>query len=236
MDRDELNRRIGWMRAGTELLVTTVRGLPDGDLAAPSLLPGWSRAHLLGHLARNSDALLNLLSWARTGVENPMYPSAGARAEGIERSAGQPVAELRADFEDGVRRLDEAVRELPDDAWQGMVRTARGRPVPGAEVPWMRVREVWVHVVDLDAGVSFADVPTDVGAALLTDAFAFAANHPDAPPVRVLPTDAELELRLGAGEPATEVRAPVGELLPWALGRDALLPPGLAWPHLPPWL
>jgi len=124
---------------------------------------------------------------------------------------------------------------MPDAGWAGMVRTARGRPVPGAEVPWMRVREVWVHAVDLDAGASFADIPVEVGAALLTDAFSFAANRPDAPAVLVRATDAELELRLGADD-AVPVLAPVVELLPWALGRDALRSAGRDWPRLPPWL
>lgn len=236
MDRDELNQRIGWMRDGTELLVRTVRALPDEEYGAPSLLAGWTRAHVLGHLARNSDALLNLLSWARTGVESPMYPSPAAREAGISESAAQPPARLREDFLSGIERLDDGVRQLPDEAWQGMVRTARGRPVPGAEVPWMRVREVWVHAVDLAAGASFADVPTDVGSALLIDAFSFAARHPAAPDVRVQATDADLELRLGDGDPPAEVRAPVRELLPWALGRTALMRAGTDWPDLPPWL
>ena len=33
---------------------------------APSALPGWTRAHVLTHLARNADAMVNLLTWART--------------------------------------------------------------------------------------------------------------------------------------------------------------------------
>jgi maleylpyruvate isomerase len=238
VNEDELNRRLSWMRDGTELLTSTVDELTDEELAGPSLLPGWTRAHLVGHLARNADALVNLLDWARTGVETPMYPNPESRQDDIERSAKQPPAELRADLSNGIVRLDEAVRAMPEDAWQAEVRTNRGRPVPGAEVPWMRVREVWVHTVDLAGAATFADVPTDVGAALLTDAFFFAGRQPEAPAVRLVATDAELELRLGnpGGEP-TEVRAPVRELLPWALGRHLALPPSAAgWPVLPAWL
>jgi maleylpyruvate isomerase len=246
VDQDQLNRRLGWLQDGTALLTTTVADLPDEDLAGESLLAGWTRAHVVGHLARNAEALLNLLNWARTGVETPMYPDQASRERDIERSAGQPPAALRADLQDCITRFAAALEEMPVEAWQHTVRTNRGRPVPAAEVPWMRVREVWVHAIDLGGRASFADVPLDLGAALLTDAFFFASRNPDSPAVRVLASDAELELSLGgerdAAEPGpataepVEVRAPIRELLPWALGRHRLLPAGVDWPELPAWL
>ena len=233
---EDLNRQLRWMHDGTELAVATVRELPDDALAGPSLLPGWTRAHVVGHLARNADALVNLLNWARTGIETPMYPTQDSRQDDIERSAGQPPRQLRADLAAAIERLDEAVRAMPEQAWQQTVRTNRGRPVPGAEVPWMRVREVWTHAVDLAGRATFADIPVDVAAALLADAFFFAGRNPEVPSVHVLATDAELELSLGepGAEPA-EVRAPVRELLPWALGRQGV-PASADWPELPAWL
>jgi maleylpyruvate isomerase len=237
VNRDELERRLRWMHDGTDLLTNTVDDLPDAALAQPSVLDGWSRAHLVGHLARNAGALVNLLNWARTGVETPMYPDQQSRERDIERSAGQSPDALRADLLDGIVRLEQAIAAMPDEAWKAQVRTNRGRPVPGAEVPWMRVREVWVHAVDLGGRAGFADLPVDVAAALLSDAFFFAARQPTVPAVRVWATDAELELSLGdsAAEPV-EVRAPVAQLLPWALGRHRLLPPEVDWPRLPAWL
>ncbi|MFL6163952.1 MAG: maleylpyruvate isomerase N-terminal domain-containing protein [Jatrophihabitantaceae bacterium] len=238
MDRAHLNRRLRWLRDGTDLLTGTVRDLPDEALAAPSLLDGWTRAHLVGHLARNADALINLLDWARTGVETPMYPNQQSREADIERSVAQPPAALRADLLDGIARLDRDIASLPEHSWQAIVRTNRGRPVPAAEVPWMRAREVWVHAVDLGGTATFADFPVELAGALLTDAFFFAARQPEVPAVRLLATDVELELSLGGPESAepVEVRAPVRDLLPWALGRHRLLPPGTDWPELPAWL
>jgi len=239
VDQDQLDRRLGWLQAGTELLTSTVAELPDDALAGPSLLPGWTRAYVVGHLARNADALLNLLRWARTGVETPMYPDQASRERDIERSAGQPPAALRADLQDGIDRLADGFRTMPAEAWQHTVRTNSGRLVPAAEVPWMRVREVWVHAIDLAGRAGFGDVPLDLGVALLADAFFFAARHPEPPAVRVQASDAELATSLGgdrAGEQPVEVRARVRELLPWALGRRRLLPAGTDWPELPPWL
>lgn len=236
MTQDELERRLHWMHDGTDLLTRTVDDLSDAALAQPSLLDGWSRAHLVGHLARNADALINLLDWARTGIETPMYPDQQSRERDIERSAAQQPDALRADLLDGIVRLEQAIAAMPEEGWQAQVRTNRGRPIPGAEVPWMRVREVWVHAVDLGGGAGFADVPVDVAAALLCDAFFFAGRQPTAPAVRMVATDAELELSLGDPADAAEVRAPVAQLLPWALGRYRLLPAGRDWPSLPAWL
>ena len=80
-------RTLPWVDTGTALFLETVAGLSDTDLAAPSGLPGWTRAHVAGHVARNADALGNLVTWARTGVETPAYASPEQRAADIETTA-----------------------------------------------------------------------------------------------------------------------------------------------------
>ncbi|WP_207401052.1 maleylpyruvate isomerase N-terminal domain-containing protein [Actinomadura roseirufa] len=44
--------------AATEYLIITTGGLGDDDMRAPSLLPGWTRAHVLTHLAATPRAAL----------------------------------------------------------------------------------------------------------------------------------------------------------------------------------
>ncbi|MEU4755514.1 maleylpyruvate isomerase N-terminal domain-containing protein, partial [Micromonospora tulbaghiae] len=68
----------GALAEANDRLLRTVSGLTAADVAAPSLLPGWTRAHVLTHLARNADGFVNLLTSARTGEEIPMYASAQA--------------------------------------------------------------------------------------------------------------------------------------------------------------
>ena len=75
----------------TDRLLATADGLTDDEAAAPSRLPGWSRGHVLTHLARNADGFLNLLAWAASGDETPMYPSEEARDRGVEEGAGGPL-------------------------------------------------------------------------------------------------------------------------------------------------
>ncbi len=45
-----------WMQQGTTLLAKET-DLTDDALGEPSALSGWSRRHLLAHLAANADAL-----------------------------------------------------------------------------------------------------------------------------------------------------------------------------------
>jgi maleylpyruvate isomerase len=78
------------MAASTDRLLATVDGLDDAALRAPSLLPGWTRAHVLTHIARNADGLVNLVTWARTGEETPMYASTQARDTAIAATGGLP--------------------------------------------------------------------------------------------------------------------------------------------------
>ena len=48
----------------TQRLLDRARTIPEADLRVPSLLPGWTRAHVLSHVARGADAMQNLLAAA----------------------------------------------------------------------------------------------------------------------------------------------------------------------------
>jgi hypothetical protein len=43
------------LTAATERLLDGLDGLSDVQVAGPSLLPGWTRGHVLTHLARNAE-------------------------------------------------------------------------------------------------------------------------------------------------------------------------------------
>ncbi|GAA3429267.1 maleylpyruvate isomerase family mycothiol-dependent enzyme [Streptosporangium sandarakinum] len=140
-------------------LLSTVAGLPDDDVAEPSRLPGWSRGHVLAHISRNADSHVNLLTWARTGVETPQYPDAETREAGIRAGAARPVKEQLADLEDSAARLAEAARAMPADGWRATVGGMRGPGHPAWYVLVRRLREVEIHHVDLGAGYRCADWP-----------------------------------------------------------------------------
>ena len=75
--------------AAVDRLLESASGLSDEQVREPSLLPDWTKGHVLTHVARNADGLRNLLIWAQTGVETPMYPSAEDRAADIEAGASR---------------------------------------------------------------------------------------------------------------------------------------------------
>lgn len=220
------------MREGDAFFLARLAAVDDAALAEPCLLPGWSRSHLVGHMARNADALCNLFAWARTGVETPMYPSAEARAAGIEEAAQQAPDALRADVAAASARLLDAAAGLPSSAWDAAVRTARGRPITAADVPWMRIRESWVHAVDLGTGASFGDVPSAVVHELIDEVAGGLAGRDDCPAVVVRSDDRAW--RIGPEGGAVEVTGDAAAVLAWLIGR-----PGgesLGAPAVPAWL
>ena len=141
-------------------LLGTARIVEDDDLRAPSLLPGWTRAHVVAHLARGADALRNLLIGARTGQPRAAYASPEARAADIERGAGLPRADLLDDLADSASAFRTVSRQLSDEAWATEITWVPGLdPFPAREVMVRRLVEIELHHVDLGAGYTAADWP-----------------------------------------------------------------------------
>ena len=144
----------------TQRLLDTARIITDADLRAPSLLPGWTRAHVLAHVARNADAMRNVLGGVRTGEDRPGYASAEAREAGIEQDAGRPARELTTDLADSAMALRTVARQLADEGWQVPVRMLDPGPrFPAAELLTRRLVEVELHHGDLGAGYGPAGWP-----------------------------------------------------------------------------
>jgi maleylpyruvate isomerase len=234
-----LDETLAWVRDGTQRLLADLDSLSDSDLGGPSLLPGWTRRHLLAHVAGNADALCNLVYWARTGEERRMYSSPEQRAVGIEEGAVLPAAQLRDWTARSAAQLDEDFAGLTDTAWSAKVITAQGLTRPASEIPWMRVREVYVHAVDLDAGTGFADLPPAFLAALLGDVAARRSSVGTSPALALAATDTGVTWQVsGLGE-QNEITAPLAVLAGWLAGRPATGlrdAAGASAPGLPAWL
>ena len=143
----------------TQRLLSAARVIADSELRQPSLLPGWTRGHVLAHLARNADALRNLLVGARSGEQRPAYTSSQAREADMEHGAGQTAKDLMADLADSAMALRTVARQLPDDAWEFPVRIMDSEPFPAALVLTRRLVEVELHHGDLGTGYGPADWP-----------------------------------------------------------------------------
>jgi len=205
------------VRLGTAFFRRALNRVLDDDLDGASLLPGWTRRHVVAHVGYNARALARLVDWAATGVETPMYVSPGARNEEIEVGATLPPEGLRNLVEHSAIDLDVRWRDLVDDHWSHVVRTAQGREVPAAETVWMRSREVWLHAVDLDSGARMDQIPAEVQERLVGDIHRAWAARPDTSTPSLVATDTAA--RWGPSDAATTVDGPLEALTGWATGR-----------------
>lgn len=199
----------------TEELLRTAQDLDPGSIGAPSRLPGWTVGHVLSHVARNADGQTNLLTWARTGVETPMYASAEARAAGIEDGAARPLREQIEDIKAAHERFADAGAAMPAAAWT-VVLPATG--LPAAAVPWSRLREVEVHHVDLGDRYTPADWSDAFALRLLREIVTGATG--DGPAMILRPWGTDHPMTIGtAAAVAPVIGGPTKSLAAWLAGR-----------------
>lgn len=212
-----------WMKEGEARFLERVDGLTDEELRAASALPDWTRAYVAAHVARNAEAMSRLLSWARTGEETAMYPDVDTRNREIETAARQLPDALRADVRATSAQFDAAIVGLPEQAWSARVRTFHGREVSASATLWMRTREVWLHLVDLGAGVSVESWPGDLVDTALDEVTATMSGREDAPSWLLRATDRDRDWQVGPGGgdmPQQEVSGTAANLLAWLTGRS----------------
>jgi len=201
----------------TGRLVRTVDGLDDTALAGPSALPGWSRAHVVAHLALNSEGLAGVLEARARRETATMYASDEDRNRDIEELAVADPSVLRERFLAGTTLFVDAVEALPDEYWtESFERTPGGRRIHYSAIPGMRLREVEIHHVDLDAGFTPAGWSDAFAAALIS---AMVKRELSEESFRVLATDLALSWEVGADPGSTTVSGPVGDLACWLTGR-----------------
>jgi len=230
---------VGPVTAATDRLVGSVERLDPAALREPSLCTGWTRAHVVSHVARNADGLTNLLTWAGTGVETPMYSSADAREADIAAGAARDAGVILDDLHASARRFSAAVASLPDEAWERQVRmgaAAAGATIPARRILWQRLKELELHHVDLVTGYTPADwAPWFVDRALAETLRMF-GRRDDVPGLNLV-VDGTAE-RLGPGGETT-VSGSAPAMLGWLTGRsvgdDLAVEPAGPLPALPAW-
>ncbi len=238
---DHYEQAIEVLTAVTDSLMDTVKRLDDTAIGTPSLCVGWTRGHVLTHVARNADALCNLVTWARTGAETPMYPSRKHRDDDIEAGAGRSAAELEADVEASAERFLDDLLALEAAHLQARVSLGSGTELTAYDLPLHRAREVAFHHVDLDAGYTFADVPAALVRRALTESGErLTAN--DTGPLILVAADTGQRVHVAGTastqSPPTQITGRACDLLAWTAGRSdgsGLDAPPEGLPQLPSW-
>jgi maleylpyruvate isomerase len=126
----------------------TVATADDAVVRAPSGLPGWSRGHVITHIANFSEAMTRQVEEALQGRLIEMYDGGRpARDAGIEAGAGRPAAELKHHLREATTALTAAWDKVGPDDWERPVTHRNSNLAAAVYASW---RELAVHAVDLD--------------------------------------------------------------------------------------
>ena len=207
------------VRRGAAYYDGLLDGLPDAAFAEPSALPDWTRGHVVAHVALNALALTRLVHWAATGVETPMYASPEARNTDIAAHAGWPPPDLRRLHRDATATLAAAWREIPRDRWAAPVSTNTAAGLPGYETVWMRVKELWLHAIDLGAGGAWDDVPAEFVDRLLADTVALWVSRGQCAGLVLAPSDRADPITVAGDGTTVTASGSAADLARWATGR-----------------
>ncbi|MEV0096159.1 maleylpyruvate isomerase family mycothiol-dependent enzyme [Streptomyces sp. NPDC050738] len=234
-------RDLALVDAATERLLSAAASLDNAAVAQASRLPGWSRGHLLAHVARNADALVNVLAG------RPMYESAGARDADIERDAPRGLREQLGDVRESAQRFQHEGGEPAD--WARTVELRNGVTDSASRVPFRRLVEVELHHVDLGIGYELEDLPEEFAFREIDFLAARFGRHPELPSIalatdsgRIWTSGDEFTVGIwttGGGRDGGPVVVTGGhtDLLGWLAGRRdgaALTVEGGPLPVLPP--
>ena len=127
------------------------------DVAAPSCLSGWTKGHVLAHIANSGWGHVGMFDGAAAGEVRAQYPGGREQRDAdIEAGAGRPAGVQL----DALREACAAVEvRYTESDWEGAGRGPFGE-IALVDLPFLRMREVAIHRVDLDIGYEFADLPS----------------------------------------------------------------------------
>jgi maleylpyruvate isomerase len=133
-----------------------VAGVDDATMRRPSLLPGWTVAHVLAHVSRNADSHVRRADAAIRGEMVDQYVGGfDGREREIRSTAALDAVDLLRTVHDSASRLEETWRTVPDAAWSAMSRDVSGHERALSELPGRRWQELEVHVIDLGLGLTY---------------------------------------------------------------------------------
>ncbi|WP_419994000.1 maleylpyruvate isomerase family mycothiol-dependent enzyme [Streptomyces boninensis] len=227
--RATAERDLQRLRAATDRLLEAAARLDDSGLAAPSRLPGWTRGHILAHLARNADALVNVLSG------RPMYASAEARDADIEAGAPRPLDEQLTDVRTTATLLEQTAAAVPD--WTARCELRNGVTDSKSRIPFRRLVEIELHHVDLGIGYELGDLPADFVRHETDFLAARFAGNAAVPPIRISAADGSTWTTGGKEGETVAVTGEPAALMGWLAGRtkgEGLDAGGAGLPVLPP--
>ncbi len=201
------------VREATRRLVRSVDALTDEGFTEASQLPGWTRAHLVAHLALNAEGLGGVLQALAAGETRTMYASQQSRDADIDELSGASPSGLRDRLLGSCALFNDAMHRVPDDAWEGRFeRTPGGPQFRRTSIPTMRLQELEIHHADLAVGYSAADWPAEFVDLMFTRVV---QDRADGPAMLLRTPEGEVTI----GEAGPVVVGSRAALTWWLLGR-----------------
>lgn len=208
-------------------LDATVAAMTDDQAAEPSRLPGWTRAEVVTHLARNADSNAAMVAAALRGESRPQYPGGREqRAAEIAAGRGRSAAELLTALREAATAWAFVMAAVLDDQWSLTVPAGVG-PRPVSQRVHSRLLEVEVHHADLGLAYTFRDWPASFAEGELARTV---RSLPDRRTDSAVPgrwrvgswvvTVGESVSVADGGEADGAVDGPPAALLAWLLGRE----------------
>lgn len=137
------------IRRASKTLLDQVEGLNHESAQAPSLLPSWSRANLMTHLAYVGRALVRMTDEALSKGAASTYPGGPSeRAESIKRGNHLPTDLLRKELSVAVEELDRMWSALTEADWESRLILNEQHNVQLTRLLMLRWMEVEVHSSD----------------------------------------------------------------------------------------
>lgn len=208
---DDVHR---WKTEATQRLLGYTIALTEDEWHQPSLLPGWTRAHIATHLARNADYLRSVVNAAVAGAPQPALASSAERRAELELGADRRGLALQIDLDAASGALQNAIESVTD--WTGTI-TVDGADLPLSVLPLIRLNEIKMHVIDLDCGFAPEMIAPQPAEWLLRWAL-FRLREADLPPIEVTSPNLRARVGVGTGQPLS-VRGDDAHLWAWLTGR-----------------
>lgn len=183
----------------------------------PVSLPGWTRAHVSTHLARNADAMVRSIDSLLTGRRGLMYDSDEDRDLAIERGSERSGLELQIDLDTSAGHLHRRLNELESVPGGLLVELLPGELLRSDLLPLIRLNEVVLHHADLECGFELIQIDPVVARWLL-EWNALDVKLPNSAGIH-LKSESGLAFRLGSASSTSVIRGSDSMLLGWLTGR-----------------
>ncbi|UVJ40987.1 maleylpyruvate isomerase family mycothiol-dependent enzyme [Arthrobacter sp. CJ23] len=214
-----------------------VAKLDDAAVTAPSELPGWTRGHVLAHIAGISRAMGRQIEFALRGETVELYDGGmEGRTKAIELAAGHSLAQHREAVESSLTAAIAAFDSLGDGGWTAPISYRNGTAFDGGLALW---RELVIHASDLATGRGpetwsrpFCEHLIGFLAARVPEEYRFVLQPTGLPRVTI-----------GTGTTSIAINGMLTDIAAWLAGRTATLgslrataaADGVDLPGLLPW-